>query len=183
MEHGDGKLVAGRTKNPRWVPKIRCNNFGEFTFSRAVQSHINSENPCTNTLEFCPRCPRDPVPKVFWTYRGGDDANPKGMLHHFRTKHNGIEMGDELLASTKPSDAECAAVRKDGQEPPKKRNTKPRQVTAVAGVATGLLAGTVTGEVAAVGASTTATGEREGAATGASGDTTGTRSTAAAMQD
>ena len=32
-----------------WQPMIRCKNFGEFTFSRAIASHTSTSKPCTST--------------------------------------------------------------------------------------------------------------------------------------
>ena len=84
---------------------------------------------------------------------GNDGANPKGMLHHFRTKHNGVEMDAVLFASTKINETECSSVRKVGQYTPKKRIRKPRQVTERS--------------AAAVSPSTSAAVERKSAATGA----------------
>ena len=98
------------------------------------------------------------MPKVFWTYRGGDEANPKGMLHHFHTKHNGVDMDAVLFASTKISETECSSVRKVGKYPPKKRIPKHRQVSERG--------------AAAVSPSTAAAVERESAATGAQMDVT-----------
>ena len=59
-------------------------------------------NACTNTLVFCPACPRDPVPKVHFTYSGGDLENSRTpracCTTGTPTKHNGLEMPTDLAA-------------------------------------------------------------------------------------
>jgi hypothetical protein len=106
---------------------IRCKNFGDFTFSRAIAAHTNSSNPCTNTLEFCTACPLDPVPTVHFTYPGGDPENPKGMLHHWRTKHPGLELHAKLGAAITISDAERDGAMTIGKTPPKPRTGKKKK--------------------------------------------------------
>ena len=68
---------------------------------------------------FCPACPLKPVLTVHYTYAGGDASNPKGMLHHWRTKHPGLEFPAELEHTVTPLERE--SVCKMGKEPPKKR--------------------------------------------------------------
>jgi hypothetical protein len=70
---------------------------------------------------FCPACPLKPVPTVHYTYAGGDASNPKGMVHHWRTKHPGLEFPSELVPSITRSEQE--SVDRVGKEPPKKRIT------------------------------------------------------------
>ena len=100
-----------------------------FTFSRAIAAHTNSSNPCTNTLEFCTACPLEPVPTVHFTYSGGDVENPKGMLHHWRTKHSGDPHAN-LQKATTISDAERDGVMAVGKTPPKPRKKKGAGVAA-----------------------------------------------------
>ena len=118
METKDLVLLS-RAANPTWYPRIRCMHFGECSFSLAIAKHTNSGNPCTNTLVFCPACPTEPVPTVHYTYAGGDASNPKGILHHWSTKHSGLEMPAELRKSITAE--EHANVLKIGKGPPKKR--------------------------------------------------------------
>ena len=127
METKDGKLTS-KAQKPNWVPEIRCKNFGEFTFSLAVAKHVNSRNPCTNTLEFCTACPSEPVPTVYFTYDGGDEANnPKGLRYHYSTKHTALELPTRRNQGT--SEDERADVLRVGKDPPKKRASKKRSAT------------------------------------------------------
>ena len=126
---------GGSFKDPNWVPKIRCKNFGEFTFSLAVAKHTCPSNPCTNHLEFCPACPREPVPTVHWTHPGGDEANPKGMAAHWAQHHPEKEMPAELKEKVTLSEKERNGIIKHGKEPPKKRKRKAQKEGAAAAAA------------------------------------------------
>ena len=130
MQTAEGALTS-RKKTPLWVPKIRCKHFGEFTFSRAIAAHTNS----TNTLEFCTACSRDPVPTVHYTLAGGDEKNPKGMLHHWRTKHPTLEIPAELKAKVTLADKERKGILGVGKAPPVARDSAGKAAAHAAAVA------------------------------------------------
>ena len=59
-----GKLHA-QSEKMKITPKVACKVVGNFSFSLAVQAHVNTSNPSTNTLLRCLACAIHPNPKYF----------------------------------------------------------------------------------------------------------------------
>ena len=62
------------------------------------------------------------VPTVHYTLAGGDENNPKGMLHHWRTKHPTLEIPAELKAKVTLADKERKGILGVGKAPPVARD-------------------------------------------------------------
>lgn len=119
LETKEGKLVSA-AKKPAWVAKVKCANFGDFSFSLATAAHFNSTNPCTNSLAFCAACPTSPVPVVHWLYEGAEGRST-GMRLHWETRHPNMVLPDIVKGI---SEEERKKVVKMGATPPAKRVSK-----------------------------------------------------------
>ena len=75
------------------------------------------------------------MPTVHYTLAGGDENNPKGMLHHWRTKHPTLEIPAELKAKVTLADKERKGILGVGKAPPVARDSAGKAAAHAAAVA------------------------------------------------